>query len=243
MSEINKLDNTACPFNPEQYKIDTLAAPVSTSPWALIQVYLGNKVHRKDWDAPDEYIHLILGNSNDDAPEIKKRDKHGVMTSWQPTQEDLMACDWSLLKSEPKPDNCMLSFDLEIGTSKYYNNGNQQDWGYLTHGGDIGTGESTFGSLTNLQSTIGIGSVLVFILMEQPIGNFDWIKLQVDTQNQSDLPSKNLEITVDGSTYYIDSYKNSSATDLLYDTGDAQKLGDLLKQNVGNKLHFCFNWK
>ncbi|REF27182.1 hypothetical protein BDD26_1929 [Xenorhabdus cabanillasii] len=60
MSDVNKLDNKQCSFDPEQYKahvtvsykIDNdVSAPVGSFPWAMIQVYLGNNVRRNVWDA------------------------------------------------------------------------------------------------------------------------------------------------------------------------------------------------
>ncbi|CAM3726536.1 DUF2829 domain-containing protein [Xenorhabdus thuongxuanensis] len=249
MSDVNKLDDKQCPFDPDQYKIDTLAAPVGTSPWALIQVYLGNKVHRKDWDVPDEYIHLVPGSGNDE-PEIKKRDKHGEMTSWQPTQEDLMACDWELVKPEikPKPVECMLSFDLQVGTSKVkfpYRELQSQNWGYSTVSPE--NDSPPYGILTNFQSTIGFGNILEFCLVESPIGHFTFMPLTSDTKIQPDLRKKDFEVTVDGSTYNLGSTPSDVVIDgsdsLGYYSDGAKQLGDLLKQNVGNTLHFCFNWK
>ncbi|WP_083600988.1 Thoeris anti-defense Tad2 family protein [Xenorhabdus thuongxuanensis] len=231
-------------MNPDQYKIkiDTVTAPVGSCPWAIIQVYLGNKLHRSDWDTPNEYMRLTSKKQGNDSVYIEKRDKHGTWFSWQPTPEDLMACDWILL-SEVKPVECMLSFDLEIGTGQYSSGqGQGQDWGYLTKGGHVWASQPTFGTLTNLQSTIGIRSILTFYYEEAPIGTFYTIELQVDTQNQPNLGSKTLEVTVNGSTYNLGTAGNST-TDFNYTSDGAKQLGDLLKQNVGNTLSFCLNWK
>ncbi|MBD2812276.1 DUF2829 domain-containing protein [Xenorhabdus sp. Vera] len=250
MSEINKLDNTECPFDPDQYKkkieIDDIA-PAGSFPWAMIKVYLGKQVSRNGWASSDEYIKLIPASTGSDGknipPQIWVTDKDNEQT-WTPEQEDMVACDWELVKVAC-PEGTMLSFDLEIGTSKYaygQGQGQGQDWGYLTKEGDISSGESTFGTLTHLQSTLGIGNILTFILIEEPIGSSGTIQLQVDTQNQPDLSSKNLEITVNGSTYPLGTY-SSSTTDFVYTSDGAKNLGDLLKQNVDKTLHLCFNWK
>ncbi|WP_416777865.1 Thoeris anti-defense Tad2 family protein [Xenorhabdus budapestensis] len=254
MSEINKPENDStdlkCPFNPDQYKIDAIAAPVGTSPWALIQVYLGHQVHRSDWDAPDEYIHLVPGNGNDIAPSIQKRDKHGMLTSWQPTQEDLMACDWNLLKSEtkPKPDDCMLSFDLKIGTSS---GSSGQDCGYLADEEFAGAGEHPFGTLTNLQNKTDITKFSYFALN----GGGIWIRVSSDNsqegyQKMVELFKKNLTVTVGSLSYHLGSTEYNSSMGIQpyefhggYSGIDATNLGDLLTQNVGNTLSFCFNWK
>ncbi|MBD2798389.1 DUF2829 domain-containing protein [Xenorhabdus sp. 18] len=248
MSEINK----PCPFNPDQYKIDTLAAPVGTSPWALIQVYLGNKVHRKDWDAPDEYIHLIPGNGNDDAPEIKKRDKHGVMTAWQATQEDLMACDWKLLESAPTcPEGTMLSFELKSGTSTY--DPDHQDWGYLADDEFSDLHEHPFGSLNITYNGTDIKKISLFYWENE---NSVYLKVSSDNnqeghQKMVDLFSKDFTVTIGNVYYHLgsttddNSYMSKGEYEFLglYENEDAQKLGALLKQNVGNKLNFCFTWK
>ncbi|WP_338882657.1 hypothetical protein [Xenorhabdus sp. TH1] len=68
------------------------------------------------------------------------------------------------------------------------------------------------------------------------------MQLQVDTQNQPDLHGKDLEVTVDNYTYHLGPSPDSSIY-LDYTSDGAKKLGDLLKQNLGKTLHFCFNWK
>ncbi|WP_426577113.1 Thoeris anti-defense Tad2 family protein [Xenorhabdus stockiae] len=255
MSEVNKLDNKQCPFDPEQYKIDTLAAPVGTSPWALIQVYLGNKVHRKDWSAPDEYIHLVPG-SGGDAPEIRKRDKHGVMTSWQPTQEDLMACDWHLMKSssKPQPTDCMLSFNLVVGTGSFSNQ--DQMWGYLADAEFEPAGEhlGPFGTLSGLQNKTAI-TTFAFLVWD---GLHQKIFIRVSSDNNQtgyqklvDLFKQNLTITVDGTPYQLGSSTDSHLYGKHeyefigeYGNDDAKKLGSLLQQqNDGDSLPYCFIWK
>ncbi|MGJ0639440.1 Thoeris anti-defense Tad2 family protein [Xenorhabdus bovienii] len=259
MSEINKPENDnadlKCPFNPDQYKakvtvsykIDNdIAAPIGSLPWALIQVYTGKLVNRSVWNASNEYIQLTAKNDGSTPIHIEKHDQQSFPYAWEPTPEDLMACDWELVKSEtkPKPDDCMLSFDLNIGTGRYYN-ANQQDWGYLTQGGgEFNYVGSTFGTLTKLQHTIGIGNILMFILNEAPIGTFWGIQLQADAPIPTNLLSKNLEVMADGSIYNLGvATSNSIANEFYYQTGDGPKLGDLLKKNLGKTLHLCFNWK
>ncbi|WP_038234888.1 hypothetical protein [Xenorhabdus szentirmaii] len=70
------------------------------------------------------------------------------------------------------------------------------------------------------------------------------IELTVNTQNQPDLPNKSLDVMVDGSIYHLDfaSYSNNGKI-FRYNSADAKKLVDLLKQNVDKTLHFCSNWK
>ncbi|PHM46517.1 hypothetical protein [Xenorhabdus miraniensis] len=148
------------------------------------------------------------------------------------------------------PEGTMLSFDLNIGTIQFYNGGNPdydkvQEWGRSAPGED-GTGTLPIGTLTNLQSTMGVGNILAFKLIEVPIGTFWGLQLEVDTQNQPYLGSKNLEIMANGSTYNLGSvspHAPSLETYFLYVSDGAKQLGELLKHNLGNTLHFCFNWK
>ncbi|PHM57046.1 hypothetical protein Xsto_04123 [Xenorhabdus stockiae] len=142
------------------------------------------------------------------------------------------------------PEGAMLSFDLNIGTIQFYNGGNPdydkvQEWGYSA---------SSIGTLTNLQSTMGVGNILAFQLIEVPIGTFWGLQLEVDTQNQPYLGSKKLEIMANGSTYnlgVVSPHVPYLETYFLYISNGAKQLGDFLKQNVGNTtpIHFCFNWK
>ncbi|WP_456303185.1 DUF7823 domain-containing protein [Xenorhabdus szentirmaii] len=70
------------------------------------------------------------------------------------------------------------------------------------------------------------------------------IELTVNTQNQPDLPNKSLDVIVDGSIYHLDSASYSNNGKIFrYNSADAKKLVDLLKQNADKTLHFCFNWK
>ncbi|OKP00547.1 hypothetical protein Xedl_03293 [Xenorhabdus eapokensis] len=235
MSDVNKLDNKQCPFDPDQYKtkvkIDNdIAAPESSFPWAIIKAYLGNKVYRSNWNFPVEYIRLAGIPDND--PYIEKHKPENT-TSWNPTQEDLVACDWKVMC----PDDSMLSFDLKIGTSCGI--GWFQYWGCAT---EKTTSYSPFGTLTNLQNTLGIRKMTYFGILEDPVGTFSDVALSFDTLGLSDLGNKNLEVIVNGSIYNLGLSFND--TDYIgYQSDGAKLLGDLLKQNVGNTLSFCFNWK
>ncbi|OKP05664.1 hypothetical protein Xedl_00146 [Xenorhabdus eapokensis] len=231
MSDVNKLDDKQCPFDPEQYQVNVKVndvVPEGSFPWALIQVYVGKSARRKGWDAQVEYIKLLPDSTgNNGLPQIEVVDKEGA-TSWQPTQEDMMACDWS-------PVDYMLSFDLKIGT-QHGDYGTQWGYGANKYSGD-------FGTLTNLQNNLGIGEISTFALFEETIGTFNGLSLQFYTSLEVEL--KNLEVIVNGSIYNLGSPERDPAPLVIFNyfSDDARKLGDLLKQNVGNTLHFCFNWK
>ncbi|WP_143706498.1 Thoeris anti-defense Tad2 family protein, partial [Xenorhabdus innexi] len=104
MSDVNKLDNTAlpCPLNPNEYKSNEIA-PIGSFPWAMIQVYLGRRVNRHVWNEADAYISLRPA-SGGLPPLLSKYDKKDGITIWTPTADDMMGCDWVLLKSDSKPD-------------------------------------------------------------------------------------------------------------------------------------------
>ncbi|WP_340611584.1 Thoeris anti-defense Tad2 family protein [Xenorhabdus bharatensis] len=252
MSDVNKLDKTQCPFDPEQYNVgdNNITVPAGTSAWALSLVYLGKQVYRSGWNAPIEHMRLAhkseVGNTDDGVAYIEKSDKNGYWSHWMPTQEDLMACDWVLVKPEIKPetDDCILSFDLNIGTSQYFSSFGQE-WGYLPDDRDLNVGESTFGTLTNFKSTLGAISISSFTLKEAPIGTFQDVELLLDNAIKPELRlnSKNFEVTINGSTYNLGSSFGTAYNEFIYASDGAKQLGDFLKQNVGKTLSFCFNWK
>ncbi|CDG19502.1 Thoeris anti-defense Tad2 family protein [Xenorhabdus doucetiae] len=239
MSEINKLDNKQCSFDPDQYKkkidVDDVA-PIGSFPWAIIKLYLGQKVRRNSWASPYEHIKLTPSSTGSDGknipPQIWVIDKDDEQI-WVPEQEDMMACDWELAQ--------MLSFDLKVGTgTNKYNN--FQSWGYE----NIGTDESPFGTLTNLQSTLGLGNIISEFLVaeEEPIGTFSYISLILRDLKILPNPQSNfLEVAVNGSIYNLGSSRTGNYDDGQYTSRDAKALGEVLKQNVGNTLHFFFQWK
>ncbi|CDG21614.1 conserved protein of unknown function [Xenorhabdus poinarii G6] len=261
MSDVNKLDNKQFLFDPEQYRkniaIDNIA-PAGSFPWAIIKVYSGGQVYRKDWSASGEYIYLVAGDGNDIAPEVKMRDKHGILISWQPAQDDMMAHDWTLLKSvpktdngEPKIDNGMLSFDLTIGTGKF--DDGRQNWGYLADEEWTSIGEYSFGDLTNFQNKTDIKEFSLFVWW----ANHPELDIRVSSdktqdgyQKMKELFGKNLTVTSNGVSYFLGQATEGNKTGQkpyefvgMYTNTDSKQLGALLKQNVGKTVHFCFNWK
>ncbi|CDM90592.1 Thoeris anti-defense Tad2 family protein [Xenorhabdus bovienii] len=261
MSEVNKPENDnadlKCPFDPEQYKakvtvsykIDNdIAAPIGSLPWALIQVYTGKLVNRSVWNASNEYIQLTAKNDGSTPIHIEKHDQQSFPYAWEPTPEDLMACDWELVKS-----NCMLEFDLKIGTGTW--GGSDQDWGYLADNELKPGNEVPFGTLTNFQNETDIIKFSYFVWYGG--GGSQFISIRASSDNNQggyqkivELFKKELTVTVDGTPYHLgssaDSYlpgKKQYEFAGQYNNTEAQKLGALLKQNVGNTLHFCFNWK
>ncbi|MDX7999474.1 DUF2829 domain-containing protein [Xenorhabdus sp. Reich] len=246
-----------CPFNPSQYK---LAAIEGSLPWAFIQMYLGKKVHRNGWHSPDEYLYFVPKGKRPDGGEenahIEIMPKDGHFESWTPTQEDLMACDWKLVKTEdikPKPVDCMLSFDLKVGTKIATEDVAKQLWGYLADEELTLEEIPPFGDLTNFQNKTDIKSFPFFVGW----GNGTEIDVRVSSgnnqegyQKMKELFGKELTVIANGVSYSLGRAKEGFKVGQkkyeftgLYTNDDATKLTTLLKQNVDNTLHFCFNWK
>ncbi|MDE1480306.1 DUF2829 domain-containing protein [Xenorhabdus bovienii] len=227
-------------------------------PWAVIQVYLGNKVHRNDWDSPNEYIHLAPesapASGGNNLPQIEKRDKHGYLASWQPTQEDMMACDWKLLSSEGH----ILVFDITLGVSSddYY-------WGYVADHELENDGISGFGTLNIIQNKTDITKISFSIWHTQPqFPNSTALTLQVYSDNNQDsyqkmtaLLKKDLYITVDDVTYYLgiaviaesseNGEENRYGHFIWYPSEkntDLKKLGAVMQQ-TGKTKRFYLNWR
>ncbi|AOM39182.1 hypothetical protein A9255_00245 [Xenorhabdus hominickii] len=58
--------------------------------------------------------------------------------------------------------------------------------------------------------------------------------------------AKNLTVTVGGTTYHLGSatdYPLTGKQEYEFVGKYINNLGNLLKQNEGNTLHFCLNWK
>ncbi|MBD2796877.1 DUF2829 domain-containing protein [Xenorhabdus sp. 18] len=266
MSEINKLDNVACPFNPEQYKIEVttdfttdfttkvnhdVAAPTGSFPWAIIKLYLGQKVRRNSWASPYEYIKLTPGSTGSDGknipPQIWVIDKDDEQI-WAPEQEDMMACDWELAQ--------MLFFDLKVGTGtgRVYESEDIAVWGYFPGNEKIYGKPNPFGTLTNFQNTTEITTFLYFIwyerYVERPLMLIGLSSTPEGFWKMEELLNKDLTVTVDGVSYHLGNSDDTlnddpqqHKSDRVYSNDDAKKLGAVLEQNVGNTLHFFFKWK
>ncbi|WP_426576023.1 Thoeris anti-defense Tad2 family protein [Xenorhabdus stockiae] len=242
MSDVNKLDNKQCPFDPEQYKVkvnDTVA-PVGSYPWAMIQVYLGKKLYRSDWNFPVEYIRLA--GVPDGDPYIEKHTPNNSIY-WQPTQEDMLACDWNLM-------DCMLSFGLQVGTS--ISKFGKAGWGYVM--ANIDGWPYPFGAV-NASNNPDIEKILAFFWYEGDEKLYFAPSSKPDMTNYQNLfnlfKDKNLCITIDGSSYNLGKslphkFVGAGTYDFTvpYQNADAKKISALMKQYIDSKpLHVCFNWE
>ncbi|MCC8459403.1 DUF2829 domain-containing protein [Photorhabdus aegyptia] len=122
MSEVMKPENE-CPFDPKQYECHSVVAPVGSFSWALIQLKLRKLVARSVWRDKKVYLAITprvndltieegsaysvdgvaVGTKYDYLTHIDLRNEHGNFVPWQPTQEDMMACDWEFVKETVKP--------------------------------------------------------------------------------------------------------------------------------------------
>ncbi|AWK41753.1 DUF2829 domain-containing protein [Photorhabdus laumondii subsp. laumondii] len=120
MSEVIKLENE-CQFDPKQYECHSVVAPVGSFSWALIQLKLRKLVARSVWRDKKMYLAITprvndltveegsayvvdgvaVGTKYDYLTHIDLRNEHGNFVPWQPTQEDMMACDWEFVGEKP----------------------------------------------------------------------------------------------------------------------------------------------
>ncbi|WP_274540003.1 Thoeris anti-defense Tad2 family protein [Xenorhabdus ehlersii] len=202
-----------------------------------MQVYLGKKVYRRNWSYPVEYIHLV----SDSSPLIEKREQDNI-TAWQPTPEDLTACDWEL-QGDPN-----LEFDLEVGKEMY---DDSQFFGYF----NINSSSSStyIGTLDLIKNNSDIKNITMFYFIED-----SKLSIQASSDNNEEsyqkmeeLFSKKLTVMVDDVHYvldYLQARHDNETTYVLsrvYDSHinkNLKKLGDLLKQNVGKTLRIRLVW-
>ncbi|CDG21612.1 conserved protein of unknown function [Xenorhabdus poinarii G6] len=237
MSDVNKLDNKKCPFDLSKYKSNDVVAPVGSVPWAIIQVYEGKAVGRTEWNSLAEYIHLSTKNDGSGPIHIEKHNKDGISESWEPTPEDLMACDWELIKSVSGcPEDSVLVFDIVLG--RYGSN-----WGYSS---DVSISYGELNLIKNNEMEI------------QKIEGFFWNGSEfmfdvVTSENSESLQkikelfeNKNLQVIVDNVKYklglgtYFSSFDKYGLS-INYQNDDAQKLSEILKQ-TGKTKRFCVKW-
>ncbi|MGJ0625977.1 DUF2829 domain-containing protein [Xenorhabdus bovienii] len=269
-----------CPFDPKHYQCDCFIAPVGSFSWALIQLKLRKRVARSVWGDKGVYLAITprvndltveessayavdgvaVGTKYDYLTHIDLRNEHGNFVPWQPTQEDMMACDWKFMeekeepvKPEPKPkpesDDNMLVFDITLGSSTFnINNDEYQDWGYLSNKGLRGSGQSTFGTLILAQNITDVKDILMFYVTKHG-SVYSRISSEKDNyQKVEELIKKNLYVTVDDVTYNLGDAKITSkdaenhTITPEYSSTDAQKLGEVLKQTGQTKRFYC-NWR
>ncbi|MDC9598538.1 Thoeris anti-defense Tad2 family protein [Xenorhabdus anantnagensis] len=239
MSEVNKPESSAdlkCPFNPDQYN---LSAPVGSFPWALSQMFLGNKLHRSDW-APNTYVYH--SDATKDRPLYISSLGKNCDYPWSPEQQDMIACDWTLLK--PETGKPILSFLIASRKSQRALSWGGSSWGY--YGNNI---YFLFGGLHINQNTINIKRMMEFYWTEP--ANF--ISLAFTTDNNKKISqdiynlmnNKYLYVTVGSNTSYnlgqTGIWGTTSYFSVKIKGAEAQKLGAILKQEF--TPFFSLTWR
>ncbi|MEQ2025612.1 MW1434 family type I TA system toxin [Xenorhabdus szentirmaii] len=239
----DKKPDLECSLNPERYKSQDVVAPRGSFPWIMIQLDLGWQVSRRDWSDPNEYLYLIPQSTqgNISVPShIGKHFKPGLSASWQPTPEDLMACDWGI--------NYELTFDCIL--NKVVN----PDGDYFGYFGDSSA------ELQIFENNRGFAKILSFYwddAKDPENSDINWIVIssgdEIIANNLSDFMSmKSLYVTVDGVTYNLGTTgvgirgiehlgKAPYEFTCGYWNNDFKKLGEILKQ-TGERKCFHFKW-
>ncbi|KLU14908.1 MULTISPECIES: DUF2829 domain-containing protein [Xenorhabdus] len=281
MSEFIKPEHE-CPFDPKQYQCDCFIAPVGSFSWALIQLKLRKRVTRSAWvncQGNNEMYLAITPRVNDLTVEkdsayavdgvavstkydylthIDLRNEHGNFVPWQPTQEDMMACDWAFFEdkvkptSDSKPDQEVKPEPETLKTLKY---NLVFDATPKAHSAPV------LGKLWSLEDPVIIENNLTTNGYPYNIYWFgpmygtsaaNQIEIQFKARTGlaaqvPDLTNKTLIITVDGKKYNLGDFteKSSNSTNhevhLHYRKGDTVEFGKLLEQ-VGKKYRFHCEW-
>jgi hypothetical protein len=254
MSDINQLTNKKCSFTPEDFKpnVKTITqlnienrpvAPDRSFPWAMIQLFRNQPVRRLSWDA-GVFVTPRYDNQNN-IIEFLKTYKDYSTSPWEADATEVVACDWVTY-------SFMLSFNLTSESGIYYPT-DQQTWGYVTD--NIGgTGANIpFGTLSGLQSDIGIENVLMFCYREKNPNddiNKIWLNITYDQSNKEKimilLNNAKLSIIADNIDYNLGfadfAEKSDNSATVFFKDNDVEKLSLILKQ-TDKPITFDFNWE
>ncbi|ETS30194.1 hypothetical protein BB987_16640 [Photorhabdus temperata] len=266
MSEIMKPENE-CPFDPKQYECHCLVAPLGSFSWALIQLKLRKRVARSVWGDKGMYLAITprvndltvekdsayavdgvaVGTKYDYLTHIDLRNEHGNFVPWQPTQEDMMACDWEFFedkaKPEPQPEPKLetpkysLAFDVKTEVASLSGTGL---WGAQPT--NVENNLTTNGRPYNIYwFGPGYGTAAANQL------RIDFKAVTGSAAQVPDLDNKTLITTVDGKKYNLGTLteKSSNSTGqevhIHYRNGDTAELGKLLEQ-VGKTFRLHCGW-
>ncbi|MBS9443574.1 DUF2829 domain-containing protein [Photorhabdus heterorhabditis] len=256
MSEVMKPENE-CPFDPKQYECHSVIAPVGSFSWALIQLKLRKLVARSVWSDKKMYLAITprvndltveegsayavdgvaVGTKYDYLTHIDLRNEHGNFVPWQPTQEDMMACDWELNVDISVPYEYMLVFDATpyetLKRESYKEWGDHSNSNLVTIENNISSvNETVSGFYWQESEDLIYGYTL----------NINLTQLSIHKDHLTSVTSKKLTITVDETKYYLGHYiKESSCYAPYYKSSEAEKVGNLLKQ-IGKTFRFYCNW-
>ncbi|MBD2794038.1 DUF2829 domain-containing protein [Xenorhabdus sp. 42] len=281
MSEFIKPENE-CPFDPKQYQCDCFIAPVSSFSWALIQLKLRKRVTRSVWvncKGNNEMYLTITPRVNDLTVEkdsayavdgvaietkydylthIDLRNEHGNFVPWQPTQEDMMACDWKFVEDNRKPEiepfpepALRMKGKLTLGRLQdsnfkllEYIGYGRGDKGIFDFGDWEGIGVNTLTEELNYFYFKSKKSTEDFRRFDFGI---DYKKIGFNKRDEihKKLESKNLIISCLGEDYKFTSAK-LGVLGLEYSEENnpaTEKLGKLFKENIGKTLEIEFTFE
>lgn len=269
MSDVIKPENE-CPFDPKHYQCDCFIAPVGSFSWALIQLKLRKRVTRSAWkncqgnnemylaitprvneltvekDSAYAVDGVAVGIQYDYLTHIDLRNEHGNFVPWQPTQEDMMACDWGFVEekkeepvkpeTKPEPEYMLV---LDVIPEKTTLGTNITEWG-----------DHTNKALVTIENNIVKGkdvSVVEWVedTNEPSEGTFriNMTQLSVNKNFLTSVTDKKLTVKIDEVEYHLGSRTEESAYYAPHYKGsDAEKIGELLKQQLGRKLRLHLNW-
>ncbi|AOM42394.1 DUF2829 domain-containing protein [Xenorhabdus hominickii] len=280
MSEFIKPEHE-CPFDPKHYQCDCFIAPVGSFSWALIQLKLRKRVARSVWGGKGMYLAITprvndltveegsayavdgvaVGTQYDYLTHIDLRNEHGNFVPWQPTQEDMMACDWKFFedKVKPEPDTKPepeVKQEPELKSKPYtvvFDITPVRD--EKTRWGALHVDEKPPIMIENNLELANIGGATWTISdhyndPDEKKEHGDQFSVNLipeirDTPLFQDLRKRKLIITVNGETYNLGNCLRWSKIDFTnwftYRGEDAEKIGSLLKQSDKTFRFYC-NW-
>ncbi|MGJ0635812.1 DUF2829 domain-containing protein [Xenorhabdus bovienii] len=248
-----------CPFDPKHYQCDCFIAPVGSFSWALIQLKLRKRVARSVWGDKGMYLAITprvndltveessayaidgvaVGTKYDYLTHIDLRNEHGNFVPWQPTQEDMMACDWEFVVEEkeepikPKPSvEPVYQLKTRLTVDEYTNpSAGLKYWGYANN--VMGEWEEIS---NNVLLTKGIGQ---FSLIQSDHDSHRYFLLHSENPNEAEkqLSSKRLVVRYLNKEYDLGVAEIDSATNLLYSQPESSSaLEELFVASVGKTL-------
>ncbi|CDG95924.1 conserved hypothetical protein [Xenorhabdus bovienii str. puntauvense] len=266
-----------CPFDPKHYQCDCFIAPVGSFSWALIQLKLRKRVARSVWvncqgnnemylaitprvndltvekDSAYAVDGVAVGTKYDYLTHIDLRNEHGNFVPWQPTQEDMMACDWKLVENNIKPDiepfpesDLRIKGKLTLGRRQDSSFKYLEYIGYAKNSGEINTGQ-----WEEISNNTLIKNLKNFYFNNRPNDSgyerfFQGFSFEIEDiikdETYKKLASKNLIVSCLGEYYKLTNGKPDPLS-LHYseaDNPDTVKLGKVFKENIGKTLEIEF---
>ncbi|KMJ44755.1 hypothetical protein AB204_12525 [Xenorhabdus khoisanae] len=279
MSDVIKPENE-CPFDPKHYQCDCFIAPVGSFSWALIQLKLRKRVTRSAWKncqgnnemylaitprvneltVEKESAYAVngvaVGTQYDYLTHIDLRNEHGNFVPWQPTQEDMMACDWGFVEEkkeepvkpeakpeptpEPTPDlfpesALRMKGNLTVGFGMRYSH-NKEAIGYAK-----GVDELNIGAWEEISNNTPINSVkMISFSADDAINNYYHLQIHTDDESsekvKKELGPKKLIISCLGKNYELTDARTDLNYTLLYTPGGGSEFSVQFKKQLTESM-------